>query len=349
MPESEVLSFKAAMRRVDGPGKRHLMLGNGFSIALKSDIFSYSSLYENANFTAAPHISRLFDALRTKDFEIVIRHLQDAATVVEVYRPNLVRLAASLRRDAAAIKDALVAAVARRHPDRPYDVSAAQYAACRAFLRRFDHIFTLNYDVLLYWALMQDEVDDLPLRPDDGFRHPEDDPDLPYVSWQQAHAATVHYLHGALHLFDRGAEITKYTWSKTDKAIVDQIREALDEDRYPLFVAEGTSESKLRHIMHNAYLHKALRSFESCCGPAANTIVIFGHSLDDNDTHVLRCIASGGAANLLVSLYRDPGAPENRAAIRNAEKLVRIRAQRRGKRFPLSVTFYDAASAKVWG
>jgi len=349
LPEPEVLSFEAAIARINAPGKRHLMLGNGFSIALKPDIFTYTSLYENANFAAAPHVPRLFDALGTKDFEIVIRHLQDAATVVEVYRPNLVRLASSLRRDAAAIKDALVAAIARRHPDRPYDVLPAQYAACRRFLRNFDHIFTLNYDVLLYWALMQDEVDDLPLRPDDGFRHPEDDPDLPYVSWQQAHSATVHYLHGALHLFDRGAEITKYTWSKTDRAIVDQIRLALDEDRYPLFVAEGTSESKLRRILHNAYLHKALRSFESCCAPAANTIVIFGHSLNDNDTHVLRCIAAGAAATLLVSLHGDPQAPGNRAAIWNAETLVRIRAQRRGKRFPLSVIFYDASSARVWG
>jgi hypothetical protein len=59
-------------------------------------------------------------------------------------RPTLVRLAAALRRDAAVIKDALVAAVARRHPDRPYDITPRQYAACRAFLRRFDHIFTLN-------------------------------------------------------------------------------------------------------------------------------------------------------------------------------------------------------------
>ena len=101
-------------------------------------------------------------------------------------------------------------------------------------------------------------IGELSLRPDDGFRHPEDEPDLPYVSWQQAHAATVSYLHGALHLFDRGSEITKYTWSKTDRAIVDQIREALDEDRYPLFVAEGTTDSKLERIMHNAYLHKAL-------------------------------------------------------------------------------------------
>lgn len=187
-----LLTFQQAMASVDGQAtKRHLLLGNGFSIALKPDIFSYGSLYENADFKAAPHIPRLFQALGTTDFEIVIRHLQNTATVVEVYRPSLVRLAARLRHDAALIKDALVSAVARRHPDRPYDITVQQYAACRSFLRQFDHIFTLNYDVLLYWALMQNEVDDLPLRPDDGFRHPEDDPDLPYVSWQQAHAATV--------------------------------------------------------------------------------------------------------------------------------------------------------------
>ena len=46
---------------------------------------------------------------------------------------------------------------------------------------------------------MQDDVDELDLLPDDGFRHPEADPNLPYVSWQQSQSATVHYLHGALH------------------------------------------------------------------------------------------------------------------------------------------------------
>ena len=86
---------------------------------------------------------------------------------------------------------------------------------------------------------MQDDVDELDLLPDDGFRHPEADPNLPYVSWQQSQSATVHYLHGALHLFDQGTEIIKYTWSKTDKAIVDQIREALDENKYPLFCCGG--------------------------------------------------------------------------------------------------------------
>ena len=343
-----VRSFEQAMESIDGAKNKHLLLGNGFSISLKPDIFSYGSLFENADFSTAPHIPALFQALGTNDFEIVINYLQNAAKVVEVYRPNLIRLAESLRRDAEAIKDALVAAVARRHPDRPYDIAPGQYAACRAFLNRFDHIFTLNYDVLLYWALMQTEVDSLRLRPDDGFRHPEDDPDLPYVSWQQSQTATVSYLHGALHLFDRGDEITKYTWSKTEKAIVDQIREALDEDRFPLFVSEGSSKSKKQRILHNAYLHKALRSFEACCKPAGNAVIIFGHSLANNDDHVLRCIAAGAVPDLLVGLYGDPTSPLNREAVRNAEKIIDRRLRLR-PRAPLSITFYDAATARLWG
>ena len=82
---------------------------------------------------------------------------------------------------------------------------------------------------------MQSEVDSLQINHDDGFRHPEDDPNQPWVSWQQGNQATVSYLHGALHLFDAGSEITKYTWSKTDKPIVEQIRSALDEEKYPHF------------------------------------------------------------------------------------------------------------------
>jgi hypothetical protein len=143
-----VISFDRAMAALAQVRHRHLLLGNGFSIALKPDIFTYGSLYENADFSKAPHVTKLFEALKTQDFEVVIKHLQDAATVVEVYRPTAVTLARSLRSDAAAIKDALVTAIAKRHPDRPYDIKPEQYAACRAFLAKFEHIFTLNYERL---------------------------------------------------------------------------------------------------------------------------------------------------------------------------------------------------------
>jgi hypothetical protein len=344
-----VLAFDQAMHAVRDLRNKHLLLGNGFSIALKPDIFTYGSLYENADFSKAPHVTKLFDALKTQDFEVVIKHLQDAATVVEVYRPSATTLARSLRSDAAAIKDALVTAIAKRHPDRPYDVKPEQYAACRSFLAQFGHIFTLNYDVLLYWALMQSEVDDLRIDHDDGFRHPEEDPDAPWVSWQQGHKATVSYLHGALHLFDAGSEITKYTWSKTDKPIVEQIRAALDEEKYPLFVSEGTSASKKARILHSGYLHKAHRSFESCCGSAGNAIVVYGHSLADNDDHVLRCVAKGSAACMVVSLYGDPNSPANKAIIAKGEKMIQLRGPTKGRRRALDVIYYAASSAKVWG
>jgi Domain of unknown function (DUF4917) len=182
------VSFDDAWKIVDGSRNKHLLLGNGFSIALKPDIFSYGSLFENADFSSAPHIKQLFDALGTQDFEIAIRRLKDAATVLRIYRPDLSELLQKFEKDADLIKGALVSAVAKRHPDRPYDITNEQYAACRSFIQPFSHIFTLNYDVLLYWALMQDEVDEIDLQPDDGFRHPEADPDLPYVSWQEGHS-----------------------------------------------------------------------------------------------------------------------------------------------------------------
>lgn len=345
---ADVVDFDAAMGRIEGARAKHLLLGNGFSIALKPDIFSYGSLYDNADFTGAPHLTAIFQALKTTDFEIVIRHLQDTATILSIYDRTQRALIAQLLSDSRYLKNALVNAIAKRHPDRPFDIEQSQYQYCRTFLSGFNHKFTLNYDVLLYWALMQTDVDDLHLNPDDGFRHPEGDPDQPYVSWQQSHSATVSYLHGALHLFDNGDEIIKYTWSKTDIPIVDQIRSALDDDKFPLFVAEGSNYSKKKRILHNAYLHKASRSFESCVDSPTAALAIYGHSLAENDAHILRCISKGSVPVVLVSLYGDPNSAGNQSIVTKAGELVEQRRRLRPNR-PLDIVFYDAASAMIWG
>jgi hypothetical protein len=76
-----VLSFDDAIKSVSGLAKRHLLLGNGFSISLRPDIFSYGSLFESADFSSKPQIKDLFERLKTNDFEVVIKHIQDVATV----------------------------------------------------------------------------------------------------------------------------------------------------------------------------------------------------------------------------------------------------------------------------
>ena len=288
-----IVSYAQVYDEINVLKHRYLLLGNGFSIALRPDIFTYKSLYAHAELEDYPHLVKVFEDLGTEDFELVIKNLVNAARLLTVYAPDQIVLIRSLKDDAHLLKAILVQAIAKRHPDRPYDIQNEQYEACRVFLEPYGHIYTLNYDVLLYWTLMQDEIDDLELRPDDGFRHPEGDEDAPYVSWEEAHSPTIHYIHGALHLFDTGSQLVKFTWSKTDIPLLEQIRNALDEDRYPLFVAEGTSHSKMDRIMHNAYLHKSLRSFESCAKSGTGTFVVYGHSLADNDQHVLRLISKG--------------------------------------------------------
>jgi len=42
----KTLSFEQALKRSENYGKKHLLLGNGFSIACKPDIFAYGSLFE---------------------------------------------------------------------------------------------------------------------------------------------------------------------------------------------------------------------------------------------------------------------------------------------------------------
>ena len=342
MTDINILTFQDSIDKEES--NKHLLLGNGFSIALKRNIFSYGSLFKKADFSTVPHAEELFDTLNTQDFEAVIRLLVDMEQALRCYGACPPDLLSQVKTDAIAVKTILANAIAQNHPNRPFDVTDNQYTACRSFLSNFKHIYTFNYDVLLYWALMKDDVDDLKIRRDDGFRNSEENEDAPYVSWLDSKSSNVHFLHGALHIFDAGYEVTKFTWSKTEIAIVDQIRDALNEGKYPLFVAEGHSHDKLNKIMHSAYLHKALRSFSSIRG----SLFIFGHSLDDNDDHVLDKIPTGQIRDLYVGLHDDSNSPQNQKIIKKARKFGDERSAIPGKP-SLSVHFYDASTAKVWG
>ena len=60
----------------------------------------------------------------------------------------------------------------------------------------------------------------------------------------------VHYLHGALQLFDTGREIVKEEY-KDEHFLLTNIEERFDRKEYPIFVTAGNGDEKLTHIMHN--------------------------------------------------------------------------------------------------
>lgn len=334
-------TFQQAIEEANLYKKRHLLLGNGFSIACRPQIFTYGQLYEQADFSKISATAKLaFSALGTRDFERVIKVLRDAAQVNRAYgsSSSFVNL---LQEDANGLRELLVQTIANSHPSWPADIKEEEYFACNQFLNYFDTIYTLNYDLLLYWTKMHTGEGERS-NADDGFRTSADDPTAGYVVWEpgQSRSQNVWFLHGALHIFDSGTEVQKYTWSKTGVRLIDQIRDALNRDFFPIFVSEGTSKEKYERIRHCDYLAKAYRSFESIQG----ALFIYGHSLAENDEHYLRCIRKGKIEHLYVGLYGDTDSDLNKFICRRANQLA---TGRKGKTV-LNLTFYDAASANVW-
>lgn len=339
----ELISFKEALHLADEGGKKHLMLGNGFSIALRPDIFTYNTLFERAKESKklSKELEDVFNKLGTTDFEMVMEALENAAILVNLYEKTNPKLANDLQDDAARLRDVLAETIAENHPSRPYDVSDYQYASCKRFLAKFNgHIYTLNYDLLLYWTLMRSEVPP-EVQSDDGFRNPEDREEE-FVTWdvQNTNDQRIFYLHGALHIYDAGADLLKFTWSKTEIALVDQIKRSLAKREYPLIVTEGTSDQKKNRIQHSNFLGRAYRSFSAIQG----SLFIYGHSLADNDEHLLKLIDKGKVKKIFVGIYCDPVSERNQSIIERARKFQ----TRRRNGTPPDIHFFDASTAHVW-
>lgn len=354
---AKLLTFDAAIQHSARFKKRHLLLGNGFSIACRPKIFTYGSLFAQADFSSAPRLPAVFEAVGTTDFEHVIKMLEDASRVVSVYSDQRTEAAEQMASDSKALKAILIQTVADNHPNIPNEIADEQFWACRRFLSHFlgeankdGRVYTLNYDLLLYWALMHDDMgfeDPIKLATNDGFGRDEDtDPE--YVNWMgegNADHQRVHYLHGALHLFDAGAELQKYIWKNKKIPLLVQAREAMASAKFPLFVAEGESEQKLAKINHSAYLHHSYKSFSRRMEQPDGSLFIFGHSLAKNDQHILKKIGRGKVRQVYIGLYGNPAIPGNQ----QIQSAVDALAHSRSDSAPLEVAFFDAASANVWG
>lgn len=354
-----LISFEDAIIDSQNYSKRHLILGNGFSIGCFPDIFNYSSLFSKADFESTPELKQVFETLNTHDFELVIKALINGVGLLPIYVANSLQIVQKMELHVEKLKELLIQTISQNHPRIPSDIPELKYASCSKFINYFlgkgtsGHVYTLNYDLLLYWVLMHssDFASDLELtqiNKNDGFGNVEDEFDTSYVVWQghsNAGQQRVHYVHGALHLFDAGHELKKYTWVRSGVSLIEQIRLALESNEFPLFVADGTSQQKMTKIEHHAYLYHSYKSLIANCKQKEPCFFIHGHSLAENDEHILRRLGKGKFPKLYIGLYGEPSKKENRRIIQNVNQLVILRDQKH----PLNVSYYDSISANVWG
>lgn len=350
----DLMSYSDARTWADAAaGRHHALLGNGFGMAFDPGLFGYAALAQRAeeHSLLSRDVARLMTDLGTPDFEATMRALESTIRTLSVLDPHgNAAVIDSLMGAVAELREALAQSVAGLHPDRPYDIDEARYRSVRRFLAPFANIYTVNYDLLLYWSLMQEIEDDGTTYPsrahDDGFRDSGIEGDET-VLWYiyDPFKQSVYYLHGALHLFLGEDGLRKITYIRTDEPLIEQTRSQLAKSRYPLYVAESESARKLDRINRSAYLSRGLRSITSLGG----SITLYGHSLDANDDHVLEAIVRSKVARIAVSIYGNPATDANRRVIASAHDLAARRAARwGGSAAPLLVGFYDAASASMW-
>ena len=343
-----------------------LLLGNGFSIACDPR-YSYRALRENVVEDAPPLVPALLDRLATDNFEQVMQILEDARWVggnlaggekgrgqdrhelpdenpggePRPWRSAIEQLDAIH----AATCVAMVQAISEDHIrslteiDKEDDRSA--HAA--AFLDDFAHVFTTNYDLLLYWVLMKHR--DRGKRGNarrwrDGFRRRgqqsfgELDPSVD---------VNVFFLHGALHLYVHGGHTRKHVGRRKQR-LLDIVGFTFDQGGHPLFVAGGRPEQKLEAIRANPYLHLAYDSFRSIRGD----LVIFGSSLGSSDQHLLDAMARNPhLERIFFGLYSPPESSVG-LAVRATVAHLKDQAREHHGHHP-EVELFDSRSAKVWG
>ena len=317
-----------------------LILGNGASIALHHG-FAYQSLLQEARRRKfiSQEIERIFDHLHTRDFERVLRMLWHASRINKALRIN----EAKTRKSYKSLRTALVKTVTEIHP--VHSQVSDQLPQITKFMMRFKIVLSLNYDLLVYWAMIRGNKRH-PNRFKDCFIHGVFD--SAWMNYCQPYGSAkdstlVFYPHGnlalATDLSGREKKLTPSAFSNLLETVITK----WESGKYsPIFVSEGTSKQKCSAINRSFYL----KTIHDSVLPKLGThVVVFGWSLNNSDKHILEALCRGNVEKVAVSVRT-----ANTSKPKLEEKCDRIRRKIKSasNENAMQVVFFDADSQGCW-
>jgi len=313
-----------------------LVLGNGASIAV-SPRFNYKNLLEHAQQAnlLPGDVHRLFQLFGTNDFELILRR---------VWQANNINIALGIpdegtHRAYLNVRSCLIKAVCSVHPER--DEIKDCLPNIYEFIKRFDTVVSLNYDLLVYWAAtyglsFRDGHSFKDCFINDGaFSNHWKSLRTPYSPYSEESVTLVFYPHGNLILcrnaFDRELKIR----SAGEGLLNAILGEWCNEEVVPLFVSEGTVEQKTFAIQKSNYLSTVYR--EALVEPKTK-LTIFGWSMGTHDLHLLRQMHGTGIQQVAISVFE-----ENQGYCHHATQVIQ---ECLGSH--IRVDFFDSDSPECW-
>lgn len=310
-----------------------IILGNGASMAI-SQKFSYKSLFEHVTQTESlvDDIQRLFDFFNTSDFELILKIVWQATNV-----NKSLGIADERTREAyLKVRDCLIKAVREVHPE--HDEVLDSLPKIYEFIKNFDTVISLNYDLIPYWAITHG------LGIEDGhvfkdcFISGEFNSDWKRFRQpigREKRVSLVFYPHGNLVLCRNKIEEETKLRSKS-AGLLESVLSAWESEEYvPLFVSEGTKNQKVRSIQGSHYLSTVYR--EVLPAPKYN-IVIYGWAIGEHDIHILNRLYDPLLIRVAVSVYGGDQAYCNRVHHLIAQNM----------RHDIDVVFFDSRSQGCW-
>ncbi|WP_142524013.1 DUF4917 family protein [Raoultella ornithinolytica] len=311
-----------------------ILLGNGASIAI-SQSFSYGSLLEHAQNThqLSEDVYRLFDFFGTHDFELILRLVWQASNVNRSLRiPD-----AQTHQAYQNVRECLIQAVRNVHP--AYDQISHHLPNMYQFLKGFDTIFSLNYDLLVYWTMTYGlDIPDGHMFKDCFIRSMFDDDWRRFRERYRERSNTlVFYPHGSLALCRNRVE-QEFKISNDGEGLLEAILDEWRSERVvPLFVSEGGMEQKISSIQNSYYLSTIYREVLKS---QRSSLTLLGWGLGEHDLHLLHRMRGTGIQRVAVSVFRRDQVYCNYAYQTIQDALAQLE--------PVQVDFFDSESPGCW-
>ena len=319
-----------------------LILGNGASVAI-NDAFRYSSVWEAG--VKAGEISDTLQVLSKQlktgaKFELLLRQLLTAKTVDGVFKID----ATAINNSYVDLRSALIKTVRDIHCTR----NEAEDALTKAipFLQNFQTIFSLNYDLLIYWAMMMSNNAQTNHRFKDCFNsgYFEEDWEDYRGSYRGEKSTTlVFFPHGALQFTQSNNDIEKKLGAtNSPEALLEHVLHLWGRtSAFPLFVTEGDSSEKMHSIQRSKYLSTV---YYDVLPESGSTLVIYGWSMDETvDGHLLEQIGKAKYKKLAIAVHQPTTPNIAYYKFQTSRKLERF-----GSVEEKDITYFDAESEGSW-
>ncbi|WP_222431607.1 DUF4917 family protein [Mucilaginibacter achroorhodeus] len=120
MKIDSLLTYDAVVKTLKQKNrKKHLLFGNGFSMAYDSKIFSYNALSKFIENTGDPLINSLFEKLNTKNFELIMQQLDNFCEIANIFSDDK-SLVEKIKVVSNKLKTSLIDAVKELHPEHVF-------------------------------------------------------------------------------------------------------------------------------------------------------------------------------------------------------------------------------------